>query len=423
VAGVHAIVIGIAVEAGGDNFTMRNCTFPEPGTNTYDFIDAIDLASGADGVKIIGSTYFHADAVGPAHFIEAGNGVNNNLQIIDNHVVSEFSVSAIWSDTIDLEVLIEGGHYENLTDGQHAIEFTTTALGVIKNVTVATDAVANSVDPGSLDYSNLTFCQNDSPDTECLALNGTDQIDLDAIIAEMAKVPKSDSTVSWNATALTAIEGEVQDGLQAEQVDHIAGVDTTVAADGDLTTYVVDGSALSHVMTAGADTSDFQASTDSLEAIANAIISLDAQLNVAEATGDADIDISEAVYTGYINMLTVTAPAGGLIDCRIDIDFNKVTNGWDNIATAADVLDVVLVVQVDGTNYRSTQLASAQIVANGNGTLDASESGVSFHVGPMGPNASVQVHVKMDTERDDSEQPYRVTYVGAAPTITAVAIP
>lgn len=145
------------------------------------------------------------------------------------------------------------------------------------------------------------------------------------------------------------------------------------------------------------------------------------QLVVGEATGDADIDISAYVYTGYINCLTVTAPATGLIDCVIDIDFNKATTGWDTVATAGDVLDCVLVKQIDGTNYRSTQMASAQITANGDGTLDASESGVSFHVGCMQANASVQVHVKMDTERGDCELPYRVTYVGNAPTITAIA--
>lgn len=151
------------------------------------------------------------------------------------------------------------------------------------------------------------------------------------------------------------------------------------------------------------------------------VSAVSAQIAVGEATGDADVDISEADYTGFINVLTVTAPATGLMGCVIDIDFNKATTGWDNIATAADVLDCVLVKQVDGTNYRSTQLASAQITANGNGTLDASESGMSFNVGPIQANASVQVHVKMDTERDDCELPYRVTYVGSAPTITPVA--
>ena len=145
------------------------------------------------------------------------------------------------------------------------------------------------------------------------------------------------------------------------------------------------------------------------------------QLNVGEITGDADVDVSAAVYTGYINILTVTAPASGLLNCRIDIDFNKATTGWDNVATAGDVLDCLAVVQTDGTNYRGTQLASAQITANGDGSLTADESGVSFILGPMAPNASVQIHVKMDTERGDCELPYRVTYVGAAPTVTPVA--
>ena len=145
------------------------------------------------------------------------------------------------------------------------------------------------------------------------------------------------------------------------------------------------------------------------------------QLVVREATGDTDIDVSAYVYTGYINILTVTAPATGLLDCTIDIDFNKATTGWDAVATASDTLNCVVVKAVDGTNYRSTQIASAQITANGNGTLDASESGKSFRVGPMQSGASVQVMIKISTERGDCELPYRVTSVGAAPTITAIA--
>jgi len=144
------------------------------------------------------------------------------------------------------------------------------------------------------------------------------------------------------------------------------------------------------------------------------------QWDVGELTGDADVDVTAADYTGYINVLTVKAPASGLLSCRIDIDFNKETTGWDTIAEAADTLDCVAVVQADGTNYRSMQIASAQITANGDGSLDASESGMSFVLGPMQANASVQIHVKMSAERNDCELPYRVTYVGAAPTVTPI---
>ena len=144
------------------------------------------------------------------------------------------------------------------------------------------------------------------------------------------------------------------------------------------------------------------------------------QAVVREVTGDADIDVSESAYeTGYVNMLTVTAPSTGLLDCTIDIDFDKDTTGWNDVATHGDVLDCSLVKQTDGTNYRSVQDASAQITSAA--TLTATNSGVTFKVGPMQANESVQVQVKMNTERGDSEQPYRVTSVGDAPTVTAVA--
>lgn len=145
------------------------------------------------------------------------------------------------------------------------------------------------------------------------------------------------------------------------------------------------------------------------------------QVVVNEATGNADIDVSGPDYTSFQTLLTVTASTTGLLDCTIDLDFNKSSTGWDNVATASDVLDVLIVKQTDGTNYRATQSASAQITANGDGSLDDTESGWTYRVGPMQANCSVRVLVKEDTERGDVEIPYRVTSVGAAPTITAVA--
>jgi hypothetical protein len=142
---------------------------------------------------------------------------------------------------------------------------------------------------------------------------------------------------------------------------------------------------------------------------------------VGEVTGDTDIDIDQADYTAFQNVLTVTAPSTGLIDCRIDIDVNKTTTGWDAGATASDVFDIALVGQTDGTNYRTLQNAT-QIAAQGDESLESSESGASFHVGPMQANASLQVHVRMDAERAvDVELPYRVTYIGRPPTVTPVA--
>ena len=145
---------------------------------------------------------------------------------------------------------------------------------------------------------------------------------------------------------------------------------------------------------------------------------------VASTNGTTDIDISEADYTGYVTLLTV-APATGydLLDCTIDLDWNKATTGFDTVATAADTLDSCVVMNIDGTNYRTIAIGT-QITANGDGSLEDNESGQRFNLGFVPSGCSVIVKVKLSAERDDVEIPYRVTYrseLGKAPTVTAVA--
>jgi hypothetical protein len=107
----------------------------------------------------------------------------------------------------------------------------------------------------------------------------TDAVDADALAAD----------------ALTEIQASCNSALVALQLDHLLGVDTTVAADGDLTAYCVDGSIMSHLLTAGANTSDYNASTDSQEAIANAL-SAGTFTNVGLDTTLA-VRTSETVFT------------------------------------------------------------------------------------------------------------------------------
>lgn len=92
--------------------------------------------------------------------------------------------------------------------------------------------------------------------------------DLDSLISELAKVPKSDAAVSWNGTALTAIEGEAQDAIQGEQLDHILAV--TDGA-GNFPNTAVDGSVVSKIISkvGGGDTSSYDETTDSLEMLSD----------------------------------------------------------------------------------------------------------------------------------------------------------
>lgn len=135
-------------------------------------------------------------------------------------------------------------------------------------------------------------------------------------------------------------------------------------------------------------------------------------------SGETDIDISEAVYTAYVQILLITPyTGGGLRNLSVDLDLNKATTGWDNVSTGSDTLDIAVFEKIDGTNYRHIMSAS-QLTAVGNGTH--ATAGVRLQIGDV--VNPVSIRVKLSAERDDVEIPYRIVYEGKrTPAITAVA--
>ena len=107
-------------------------------------------------------------------------------------------------------------------------------------------------------------------------------IDTDATIAELAKVPKSDAAVTWNATALQSMQDEAEDALEGENLDHLQAV-TTVAA--DMTAEVVDGSVISRMLSKTSDTSSYDPTTDAQEMLSD-------KLGAFTGDGGADQDDS-----------------------------------------------------------------------------------------------------------------------------------
>ena len=150
IAGISDIVKGIAVETAGDNFTMIGCEWPVPGTATFEFLDVIELATGADGFTIEDCKYRDGTSSATNHFIEAGAGVNANMRIVNNDIQGRFAVSAIWSDKADTAALISGNTIRNDIAGQHCVEFTSTANGMITDNRLYANAYATTLDPGSM---------------------------------------------------------------------------------------------------------------------------------------------------------------------------------------------------------------------------------------------------------------------------------
>lgn len=112
--------------------------------------------------------------------------------------------------------------------------------------------------------------------------NSTDS--LEAISDQLATVPASGGTVSWNATALAAIEGEAEDALEGERLDHLLA--TTDGATSTLNaSNVADGSIIAKLASKGANGAtpeNFNCTTDSLEAISDRM--LDTGTNTFNAT-------------------------------------------------------------------------------------------------------------------------------------------
>ena len=117
--------------------------------------------------------------------------------------------------------------------------------------------------------------------------------------------------------------------LDEIKLDTLAGVDTTVAADGDLEDYVVAGSVLAHLMSANKDVTAFKCTTDSLEAIKVHADTIKAETASIQVETTALDTLTKAAGDGDLAAVLLSLPgvapnaAGGLIistDGGLDAD-------------------------------------------------------------------------------------------------------
>ena len=146
---------------------MFDCEFLEGATNTFDFERGVLLATAADNFNFLYNTYTTADAQGTSvNVIDADTGVVNGLTIVGNKIIGEFTEGAIHSTQACLECFIKDNSITNLTSGQHAIEFTSTATGFAIGNRLQTDARATAFDSGALSCHDNTWLDTDSSNYE-----------------------------------------------------------------------------------------------------------------------------------------------------------------------------------------------------------------------------------------------------------------
>lgn len=237
-----------------------------------------------------------------------------------------------------------GVDWGNVANPTTAVDLSATDIQLCDTVTTNTDLVS------AADVVNEWESQSQADPTgfhvNVKEVNGTAQTandnsaDINTLITEMGKVPKSDGAVSWNATALAAIEAEALDALESVQLDHLLGVDTGVVADGDLETYCVAGSVMSHLLSSSADATLFKASTDSLQAFRDHVGN---GSNLTEAGGDGDHLTAINLPNQTMDITgSITGNLVGDVTGNVDGTVAGVTPEAAGVApTAAEVADAV----------------------------------------------------------------------------------
>lgn len=164
-------------------------------------------------------------------------------------------------------------------------------------------------------------------------MRGTDGAGL---ATELAKVPKSDSTVTWNATALASIQTEANDALIANNLDHL--LLTPVAE--DMTAQCADGTIFGRLL-GGPDTSAF-IGTDCITDIHAAIVALAA--DVGDAGLDSLVSKVDGITTEMAKVpksdsnVTWNVTALGSINAEVDAALNTAIPSSNTADSVNDIL-------------------------------------------------------------------------------------
>jgi len=268
-------------------------------------------------LKITNCTFTAFDSTNWTSAIEIAKDMTGVL--IQNCLIfGEFSDSGIEipsGGNAQVNFVIDNCQITNATTGQHAIQVSGTAsTGVISNCSLVTDGTY--VDAGGLQIVKTVF-----------APYGTD----------------SDTSVDSGAST----------DLATINLDHLMKTTTGVVADADLSGIVVDATLLSHIMTAGADTSDYKASTDSLEAIGTGAASILVDTTAIVADTEAQDTHAEMMVLTDPNFVSYDAPR------IVTYTTAAMSSGYGTAESPLDLFTVTgtikaRVVAVVGTSVTST---------------------------------------------------------------------
>lgn len=257
--GAGDVLIGVDVEAGKTNFRMVDCEYLEGEASGDEFLAAVELKAGCHDAVIENNVFRAGWSSNPDDAISL-KGASNNVTLRNNRCSGPYGdgagvTAAISNSTgVCLDLLIENNILK-VKDGESGIEVIATTPAVIrKNLIISTGLAVDSM-----------------------------------IVATIGELDQNVGVTSDGTSGEFIKGGAISPEVVQYNLDHLAKTDTGVVADADISGIVVDGSILGHIMAASADPADFNASTDSLEAISVVVNNISSPTDVTAAVPAAPV--------------------------------------------------------------------------------------------------------------------------------------
>jgi hypothetical protein len=362
-AGISEVVVGMDVTAAADRLTVIGMEFPEPTTSTFEFNIAVQLTTGSDDVSFIGCKAYSADATGADHWLNGGAGAVNRLTLIGNTIIGEYAIAPIFSDQADLENFIAYNTVTNMTSAQHGIEYSGNATGWLRDNLVSTDAIGTSYDPGRMSDARNYWDDFDTYDTSAVPWTTNET-----------------GVNRWGATELAQIEGEATDAIEADLLDKLVS-----AADADSP---VNASIIADLATKAStsDWSNFDNTTDSLEAISDMSVKSASKALTTILNGNNDIFVVAGGPVKIIELIGIVTTQIEAKSCLINYNMDPTTPAGD---TAFGTDGTALEINADavGTLYTWDGVIANDLTATTNGVA----LGVAAYSGLVVPAGSLEL--------------------------------
>jgi len=144
----------IELTANADGFHMNNVLIRE---GSQQPAIMLDMVGQADDVLIENSVFLVPTADTGAIGIDLSALTPARFTFRNNIVRGDFNTAAMFGSAALTDALIEDNVFENALAGQYALEFSSTALGIIRNNFLISSTAITVLDPGSMNVVGNTW--------------------------------------------------------------------------------------------------------------------------------------------------------------------------------------------------------------------------------------------------------------------------